>query len=264
MKRTVVTTLFLALLLSVFAADVNRVELTLPETIDRARTRSVNAAVALDKLRRAYWQHRSYRASLLPEVAFEATVPAFRKQYSVYQFESGEFGFVRNNYLDITGTLSLTQNIWATGGTLSLNTSLDYLRQLSGNRYNRFMSIPVALTLNQPLFAVNSIKWDRRIEPVRYAEAMAEFLSETEEVAMTAISYFFNLLSAREEVAIEQQNLSNAVRLHEVAKAKREMGQISGNDLLQMELNELNARSALTDAESNMRAQMFRLRSFLD
>ncbi len=265
MKRTVVTTLFLTLLLlSVFAADVNRVELTLPETIDRARTKSVNAAVALDKLRRAYWQHRSYRASLLPEVAFEATVPAFRKQYSVYQFESGEFGFVRNNYLDITGTLSLTQNIWATGGTLSLNTSLDYLRQLSGNRYNRFMSIPVALTLNQPLFAVNSIKWDRRIEPVRYAEAMAEFLSETEEVAMTAISYFFNLLSAREEVAIEQQNLSNAVRLHEVAKAKREMGQISGNDLLQMELNELNARSALTDAESNMRAQMFRLRSFLD
>lgn len=81
---------------------------------------------------------------------------------------------------------------------------------------------------------------------------------------MTAINYFFNLLSARENVSIERQNLENAVRLHEVAKAKREMGQISGNDLLQMELNELNARSALTDAESEMKTNMFRLRSFLD
>lgn len=263
MKRSFIAAI-LALILVSPQMRGEQIELTLADAIVRARVRSVNAAMALDKLRRAYWQHRSYKASLLPEVSFEATVPAFRKQYSIYQFESGEFGFVRNNYLDIAGTLSLTQNIWATGGTLSLNTSLDYLRQLSGTTYNRFMSIPVALTLNQPVFAVNTIKWDRRIEPVRYAEAKAEFLSETEEVAMTAINYFFNLLSARENVSIERQNLENAVRLHEVAKAKREMGQISGNDLLQMELNELNARSALTDAESEMKTNMFRLRSFLD
>ncbi len=263
MKKISIISLLISLFITA-GAQSRQVELTIDDAIVRARVRSVNAAVALDKLRRAYWQYRSYRASLLPEVSFEATLPAFRKQYSIYQYESGEFGFVRNNYLDMSGTLSLAQNIWATGGTLSLNTSLDYLRQLSGTRYNRFMSIPVALTLNQPVFAVNSIKWDRRIEPVRYAEAKAEFLSETEEVAMTAINYFFNLLSARENVSIERQNLDNAVRLHEVAKAKREMGQISGNDLLQMELNELDARSSLTDAESTMKAQMFRLRSFLD
>ena len=42
------------------------------------------------------------------------------------------------------------------------------------------------------------------------------------------------------------------------------MGRISENDLLQMELNVLEARSALTNAESNMKANMFQLRSFLD
>ncbi len=254
----------LVLLCAGHVSAQERVELTLPEAITRARVRSVNAAVALDRLKQAYWSHRSYRASLLPEVTLEATVPAYRKQYSVYQYENGEYGFVRNHYMDITGTLSLTQSIWATGGTVSLNTSLDYLRQLSGNRYNRFMSIPVALTLNQPIFSVNNVKWNRRIEPVRYAEAKARFISDSEEVAMTAINYFFNLLSSRETVEIERQNLENAVKLHEVARAKREMGQISGNDLLQMELNELNARSALTEAESDMKSHMFRLRSFLD
>ncbi len=240
------------------------VTLTLDDAIARARTKSVDAAVALDELRTAYWQYRTYRAELLPEVSFEATIPSYNKKYSLYQNSNGDFSFVRNNYLDITGTLSLTQNIWATGGTVSVNTQLDYLRQLSGTKYNRFMSIPVALTLNQPIFAANTIKWDRRIEPVRYAEAKAKYLSATEEVAMKAITYFFNLLAARETVEIERQNLENATKLLEVARVKREMGRISGNDLLQMELNQLDARSALTDAESNMKNNMFSLVTLLD
>ena len=238
--------------------------ITLDEAMARARARSVNASVALDRLRSAYWEYRTYRAELLPEVSFTATTPAYYKQYTPYQNPDGTYSFVRSNYMQINGEISVSQNIWLTGGKLSLNTSLDYLRQLDGDKTNRFMAIPVALTLNQPIFGVNSIKWDRKIEPVRYSEAKAEFLSATEEVAMTAINYYFNLLMARENVAISRQNLDNAVKLHEVAKEKRAMGRISENDLLQMELNVLEARSALTNAESNMKANMFQLRSFLD
>lgn len=262
MKQLLLTLLFMLLCLLCVAAEP--VTLTLDDAIARARARSVDAAVALNELRTAYWQYRTYRAELLPEVSFEATLPSYNKKYSLYQNADGDYSFVRNNYLDISGTLSLTQNIWATGGTLSVNTQLDYLRQLSGTRYNRFMSIPVALTLNQPVFAANTVKWDRKIEPVRYDEAKAKFLTATEEVAMNAITYFFNLLSARETVDIERQNLDNATRLLDVAKVKREMGRISANDLLQMELNELNARSALTSAESDMKSAMFRLLSLLD
>ena len=126
------------------------------------------------------------------------------------------------------------------------------------------MSIPVALTLSQPIFGVNTVKWDRKIEPVRYSEAKAEFMSATEEVAMSAISYFFNLLLARENHAIARQNLATAERLYEVAGEKRKMGRISENDLLQMELNLLEAQSDLTDCESSLKSNMFQLRSFLD
>ena len=63
------------------------------------------------------------------------------------------------------------------------------------------MSIPISLELTQPIFGVNTIKWDRRIEPVRYAEAKASFISATEEVTMTTITYFFNLLLAKTPTA---------------------------------------------------------------
>lgn len=41
------------------------------------------------------------------------------------------------------------------------------------------------------------------------------------------------------------------------------MGQISKNDLLQLEMNVLEAQSVLTDNESSLKSQMFKLRSFL-
>ncbi|MCM1354787.1 MAG: TolC family protein [Staphylococcus sp.] len=239
-------------------------KITLEEAILTARSNSVDAAVALNELRTAYWTYRTYRADLLPEINFNATVPSYYKSYSPYQMEDGSYTFVRNNYMQMKGEVSIAQNIWLTGGTLSLNTSLDFLKQLENPRYNRFMSVPVALTLSQPIFGVNNIKWNRRIEPVRYAEAKAAFISATETVALTAINHYFSLLLAKENVDIATQNLANAEKLYEVAKAKREMGQISQNDLLQLELNLLNARSNLTDREIAYRSTMFQLRAFLD
>ena len=237
--------------------------LTLEEAIMLARVQSVDAAVALNELKTAYWEYRTFRAELLPEVNFTAILPSYQKGYTSYQQNDGSYTYVRNNYMQMNGQLSIDQNIWFTGGTLSLNTSLDFLRQMDGSSDNRFMSVPLALTLNQPVFGVNQTKWNRRIEPVRYAEAKAAFLSATEEVTMTTINYFFNLLLARENVAIAKQNLENAEKLYEVAKAKRRMGQISENDLLQLQLNVLDARSALTSNESSLKSHMFTLRSFL-
>ena len=237
--------------------------MSLDEAIALARVQSVDAAVALNELKTAYWEYRTFRADLLPEVNFTATLPGYYKQYSAYQLDTGSYTFVRNNYMEMTGEVSVTQNIWLTGGTLSLNSSVDFLRQLDGDKSSRYMSIPVALTLNQPIFGVNATKWNRRIEPVRYEEAKASFMSATETVAMTAINYFFNLLMAKESLSVARQNLANAETLYEVAVAKREMGKISENDLLQLELNRLNARSTLTDAESTLKSRMFQLRSFL-
>ncbi len=237
--------------------------ISLDEAITLARVQSVNAAVALNELKTAYWEYRTFRADLLPEVNLSATVPNYVKSYNSYQQGDGSYTFVRNNYTQMSGELSIDQNIWLTGGTLSLNTSLDFLKQMDGNKDKRFMAVPVALTLNQPIFGVNTFKWNRRIEPVRYAEAKANFLSATEEVTMTTINYFFNLLLAKENVGIARQNLENAEKLYEVAKAKRKMGQISENDVLQLKLNMLNAQSALTDYESSLKSNMFRLRSFL-
>lgn len=252
---------FFMLLSEGLGATTRRV--TLDEAIAIARMSSVDAAVALNRLKASYWEYRTYKAQFLPEVSFSATLPSYNKKYSAYQLEDGSFTFVRDNNLQINGSVSIDQNISLTGGKLSLNSTINYLKQLDGSKDSRFMSLPVALTLTQPLFGVNTLKWDKRIEPVKYREAQADYLEATEQVAMETITAYFNLLLAQSAVAVASQNLDNAETLYEIAKVKRSMGQISKNDLLQMELNRLEARSTLTSAKSTEKSAMFSLRSFL-
>lgn len=244
--------------------EARGLKLTLDDAIAMARVQSVDAAVALDELKTAYWQWRSYRADRLPEISLSGTLPSYNDRYTSYMNEAGEYSFVRTHNLDAQAQLSVSQNIPFTGGSLSLSTSLDYMRQFEDGGSNRFLTIPVALTLEQPIFGVNTFKWDNRIEPVRFSEAKAAFLSATEDVALTTVNYFFTLVMSHENVAIAEQNLENARKLYAVAVEKRKMGQISENDLRQMELNVLEAQSDLTDCSSTLKSDMFALRSFLD
>ena len=100
-------------------------EITLNEAIAMARIQSVDAAVALNELKTAYWEFRTFRADLLPEVNLTGTLPNYNKSYSSYQNSDGSYGFVRNNTLGLTGDLSIDQNIWLTGGKLA-----DFLSRL--------------------------------------------------------------------------------------------------------------------------------------
>lgn len=259
-----VLVVILIIILSAISCEAKaQKQLSLDDAISLARVQSVDAAVSLNELKTAYWEYRTHKADMLPEVNFSGTLPAYNKSYSSYQESDGSYTFVPNNYLGLSGKFSVDQNIWVTGGKLSLTSSLDYLKQLSSGGTHQYMSVPVGLTLTQPIFNVNNLKWKRKIEPVRYAEAKAAYVESTEKVTMKTITDFFELILAQENLKIARQNLQNADKLYEIAKAKRTMGQISENELLQLKLAALKSKGTVTDMESNLNAKMFQLRSFL-
>ncbi|MDL2265814.1 TolC family protein [Parabacteroides sp. OttesenSCG-928-G21] len=243
--------------------QADTVKLTLKEAINLAQLQSVDAAVALNELKTAYWEYRTHRADQLPEVTFNGSLPDYNKQYTKYLQQDGSYTFIRNNSLGLSGELAVTQNIALTGGKISLNSSLDFTRQLGDNKYNEYMSIPIGITLSQPIFGVNNQKWLRRIEPVRYKEAKAAYMESVEVVTLSTIEYFFNLLLARVSFTNAEQNLENADKLYDIAVAKRKIGHISESELMRLKQSALQAKANLTDAQSALNSRMFQLRSFL-
>ena len=265
MKKYILLLAFISLITSVLYAENNNntIKLTLKEAITLAQIQSVDAAVALNELKTAYWEYRTHKADQLPEVNFTGTIPSYNNNYGKYQQSDGSYTYIQNNWMGINGKISVDQNIALTGGRISLNTSLDFNRQLGKGAFNEYMSIPFGITLVQPVFGVNNHKWGRRIEPVRYKEAKAAYIESVEEITLATISYFFSLLQAMENLEISNQNLENANKLYDIAVAKRKIGHISENELMQLELSALQAKGIVTEAQSNLNARMFQLRSFL-
>lgn len=264
MKRIYIAIVYLLLSGSGLKAEKqDTVRLTLKDAVNLAQLQSVDAAVALNELKTAYWQYRTHVADQLPEVNFTGTLPSYGRQYSRYLNSDGVYSFVRNNSLGLKGDISINQNVALTGGKISLNSSLEFTRQLGTGAFNEFLSLPVGLTLTQPIFGVNNQKWHRKIEPVRYQEAKAAYIESVEEVTITTIQHFFNLLLAKSKLATAQQNLVNAEKLYEIAQAKRKIGQISESELMQLKLSALQAKGKVTEQQSSLNANMFQLRAFL-
>ncbi len=235
--------------------------LSLEDAIEIARTKSVDALVAHNTQDRAYWKYRTYRASRLPEILFESTLPSYQRNYASYQHSDGSYSFLKNDFLELSAGLQIEQNIPLTGGKISLNSSLDFIKQIGGA--SEFMSLPIELTLSQRLFGVNDLKWAKRIEPVRYDEAKREYSEDIIELSLSATAHYFNALLAKSALDIARQNKESADELFAIAQHKRKMGKISQQEMSQLQLQALQAKASLTSAESSMRAQEFALTAFL-
>ncbi len=71
MRKVYITSVCLIALFYLRAQEeTDTIRLTLNDAIVLAQTQSVDAAVALNELKSAYWEYRTYRADQLPEVKF--------------------------------------------------------------------------------------------------------------------------------------------------------------------------------------------------
>lgn len=237
--------------------------LSLMDAIELARGSSVEAIEAKSTQEAAYWEWRTYKASQLPELSMSANLPSYTRNFVAYQHSDGSYSYVQNNYLGVSGGFSIVQNIPWTGGQIQLNTSLDFMSQIGDNTANEFMSVPFEITLVQPIFGFNYMKWDKKIEPLKYEEATRKFEEDMVGVSLSTIASYFNALMVQSQLNIARQNLENSEKLYNIALLKREIGEISLQELSQLQLQALQAKATLTEAESSLRAQMFSLSSYL-
>ena len=79
--------------------DTRTVSLSLTDAIRLAQIQSVDAAVALNELKTAYWEYRTHKAEQLPDFIFTGTFPSYTKKYYKYQHSDGFYYYVQNKCL---------------------------------------------------------------------------------------------------------------------------------------------------------------------
>ncbi|MDR3308859.1 MAG: TolC family protein [Tannerella sp.] len=234
---------------------------TLQEAIDIARQQSPDVLYARHNFRSSYWTYCYYKANYLPSLTFTST-PNFNHSINAITLPDGTAQYVRQNQLRVDANLSISQNIALTGGSMFMQTNLQRLDELTGKAFS-YKSTPVTVGYQQSLFGHNSLKWDKKIEPIRFESAKRIYAETMELVSQRATDRFFRLARAQTNLEIAQTNYANADTLYVFAQGRYNIGTITENEMLQLEINKLNEESNRLNAQLEVDNSVQDLRSYL-
>ncbi len=239
------------------------IDLTLEQAIDIAFRQSIYSFKQKNMYLSKYWEFRTYKATKLPSLDFSSTIFDYdRSIQSDYDSDTQEYEFYSSESLSSDGTMSLTQNIIATGGEISIYSNFDRVQYMqSGNHY--FATEPFSISISQPIGGYNDFKWESLLEPLAFEQAKREYLQSLQEMAEETTSSFFDAIMAEINLSIAETNLSNADTLFQIGKGRFEIGTVTQNDLLDLELSYLNASLALSKAKISLYQARYSLNSFL-
>ncbi|GAA4320315.1 TolC family protein [Mucilaginibacter gynuensis] len=238
------------------------IRLTLPEVIELARKNSIAAKQAISEKETKYWQWRTFKSNYQPQLSLSGNLPGYSKTSSPIMQPNGSIIFQQIHNDNSSLTMDFSQSITATGGTVYGTTELQRFSDFDRNTvlYN---GVPYAVGYSQPLFQYNSLKWDKKIEPLKYKESTQAFIEAQEQIAVTVEGYFFDLLLAQVSLRVAETNLTNTERILRIANTRFELGKTTKNELLQLQLELLNARKSVGVAKRDIEIATLTLRSYM-
>ena len=235
--------------------------LTLDDAIRIAQEHSPQAQAARHTYRSAYWNYRFYKANYLPSLTMTSN-PTFNEQINKITQPDGTNLFIKQNQLSTDVSFTINQNIPLTGGSFFIRSSLTRLDEFE-NDATAYNSQPLVIGYQQTLLGYNSLKWDKRIEPIRYREAKKNYNEALELVASQASNLYFGLATAQTNLDIASYNYASADTLYRYAQGRYNIGTITENEMLQLEINKLSGETDMMNARIEVEEQMQALRSFL-
>lgn len=243
------------------AQQGDTVKVSLTEVVAMAKERSIASRQAQTVKETRYWQYRTFRSNYAPQLSLQGNAPGYNKQFIPVVQPNGTIDFqpVHNNNSSLN--LSFSQSLAATGGTVFGTTQIQRFDDFD-RKNTLYNGVPYGLGYSQPLFKFNALKWDQRIEPLKYNESKQQYIESMEEIALNASTLFFDQLLAQVNLQIAETNFANTKNIMRIAAEKYEMGKISRNEILQLQLEELKAQKAVGTARRDIEIANLNLKAF--
>ncbi len=229
------------------AAQVDTVSMTLQQCILRARAEGPSGAMARSAFESKESGYHSFTSANYPQLSLSGEVPGYSRSINPIILPDGTTAFTPQSQASSSVSLSLTQRIPLTGGEFSLSSGLNRI-DLMETKSQYYRSTPLTMMLRQPLFQINTMRWDQEDRDLRYRMASREFAEDMEDCALDITNKFFELYLALMNSANASLNLAINDTLYKISTGRYNVGKIAENDLLQSELAFLNAQTQLENA----------------
>lgn len=243
-------------------ASADTIHLTLQQVVEMAKEGSIASRQAYMLKETRYWQWRTYKSNYQPQLSLNGNLPGYSKTFREVVQPNGSIDFQRVRNDNSSLSLALSQAIARTGGTVFATTQMQRFDDFDRN-YRLYNGVPYAIGYSQPFYQFNPLRWDQKIEPLKFNESKQAYIESMEDIAIKVSGYFFELLLAQVNLQISDTNLSNTQNILRIATIKFEMGKISRNEILQLKLELLKALKAVGIAKRDKEIAMLNLRSYI-
>lgn len=220
--------------------------------------RSIKAAYSS-----AEWNYISSRSALLPSLALNGNLPGLSRRVAQITLPTGGYSFQEQNAASSTGSLDLSQNITATGGSIFLSSGLGRIDQFGANPYSEWQASPLQLGIRQPLFKVNTLRWNWKQAKLQYEFAKKQATESLEDLSIAITNAFFDYYIAQKQLKNAEYNAAINDTLYTVAEGRYNVGKIAENDKLQAELSLMNARNTVDQIGISLITAEKRLKNLL-
>lgn len=246
-----------------YAAQAQGVtKLTLPEVVEMAKGQSIAARQAATTKETKYWEWRTFQSNYKPQLTLNGNLPAFTRSFIQVVQPDGTIQFQPVRYNNSSLNLSLSQSVMQTGGQIYATTELQRFDDFA-RKNTLYNSTPFAIGYSQPILRFNPMKWDKKIEPLKYDESRQVFIESLERIAVKSTEYFFNLLLAQVNLQIAETNLSNTQTIVKIANEKYDIGKTTRNEILQLQLESLKAQKAIATAKRDLEIATLNLKAYV-
>ncbi|PEN13170.1 hypothetical protein CRI94_11020 [Longibacter salinarum] len=224
--------------------------LSLQAAIARAQSESPAAASARLAYRSDEAQFNATQAAYLPSLALTGSAPGLERSITDVVQDDGSVRYVEQSRTFSRANLSLEQVLPWTGTEINVRSGLSRVNQF-GDRANfqQWQTSPFSIGLEQPLFQYNSDRWGRRLAPLQLEVANKTLNEDLARVAVTTADRYFALYIAQINAEIADFNVAVNDTIYTLSQGRFDIGRIAENELLQTELELLNAKTARQEAQ---------------
>lgn len=206
-----------------------------------------------------YWQHRFHLSNNKPRLTLSGDLPNFSRTIIPVTQNDGVEAFRERSLATSLLELSLTQNIPATGTTIFASSQLNRIDVFQPANAVSYLSYPALVGIRQPFGSFNALRWENKIQPIRYKEAQKRLKEDVELARIKGIQLFFQLLLVQESLKLLRKQKIFNDSLYALAQKRFLVGKITENELLRSEINYLQFEQELTQ---NQNQYEFALRQF--
>lgn len=261
-----VSRLATAIIIMVAWQGYAQTQYTLNNVIHMVKEQSPFSKQAETRKENRYWQYRFYKSNYNPQLRLSGTLPTYSKSVTQAPLADGSFRYTQIEQSNNNMNLGLVQPLFFSGGTISVNSSVQYFHNYLSDvpaLEKQWSGTVMNIQLIQPIFSFNSLRWDKKTEPLRYEESKRSYVEEMESLSSEAVNRFFNVLDAQINLQIATFNLANNDTIYKIEQGRYNIGTTPKDKLLQAELQLLRSRQDVTKAKINLQTAQLQMRSYL-